>query len=73
MKVKHEADFLKPSMWVKHRNGIPVEYRYGDENAGTMLSIEGGFATEEEAFAAWEMENKTRIPRDQWEDAARYE
>ena len=60
-------------MWVEYRDGKPVAYRYGNGNAGVMLFLEGGYPTREEAMEAWEMENKTLIPRDQWEDAARYE
>ena len=61
------------SMWTEYRDGKPVAYRYGDDNAGLMLFIEGGYPTEEEAKAAWEKEQAHKIPRDQMEDAALYE
>ena len=44
---------MMPSMWTEYVDGKPVAYRYGDDNAGLMLFLEGGFKTKEEAMAAW--------------------
>ena len=42
------------SMYIKYKNGKPVEYRYGEPWVQTMLFFEGGYETPEEAVDAWE-------------------
>lgn len=48
----------KPQMYTLKRGDKPIAYRYGDELAATILWIEGGYPTPEEAIAAYEREMK---------------
>jgi hypothetical protein len=50
------AEELK--MYVEYRDGKPHGYLYGPSWKQTELYMEGGYPTEEEAKAAWELEEQ---------------
>ena len=42
------------TLYIKERDGKPVEYRYGAPWVAEQLLVEGGYSTQEEAKTAWE-------------------
>lgn len=49
---------MMAELYVEHRDGTPVAYRYGEEWEAMRLYVEGGYKTPEEAIAAYERERR---------------
>lgn len=43
-----------PNLFIKYKGNQPYQYRYGEDIEATILMVEGGYPTEEEAIAAYE-------------------